>query len=77
MTKATKELLDELHGALTDELLKRIKSGEAKPADLNAARQLLKDNGIEALATPDTSLGKLAEVLPFSDEEDEGDYAIN
>jgi hypothetical protein len=78
MSKATKDLLDQLHGALAEELIKRIQDGDAKPADLNAARQFLKDNGIEAVATPDSNLGKLAQVLPFSDEhEDEGDYAVN
>lgn len=77
MSKATKDLLDQLHGALAKELLDRINSGEAKPADLNAARQFLKDNGIEALTLPGSPLGKLAEALPFSDDDEESDYAVN
>ena len=45
-----KEKFDELHGLLAQELINRIKTGEAKPADLSVARQFLKDNGIDAIA---------------------------
>ena len=40
------ELLQNLHTVLIENLLDKVKSGEAKPGDLNVARQLLKDNGI-------------------------------
>lgn len=49
---ALRKLLESLHLALTKEMLERIKSGEAAPADLNAARQLLKDNDITVGAAP-------------------------
>ena len=45
------KLLETLHTVLIRELLGRIESGEAKPGDLNVARQLLKDNGIECIPT--------------------------
>ena len=56
--------LQTLHIRLTEELLQRIESGEAKPADLNVARQLLKDNGIEAIPVDDSPLKKLLDTLP-------------
>ena len=56
--------LQTLHIRLTEELLQRIESGEAKPADLNVARQLLKDNGIEAIPVDDSPLKKLLYTLP-------------
>jgi hypothetical protein len=50
-------------------LLQRILSGDATAADLNVARQLLKDNGISCIATGKNPLGQLgAKVindLPF------------
>lgn len=72
MNKAPNDFLNALHGELAKELMKRIKEGTATPADLNAARQFLKDNGIEARATPTNPLGQLAGValdkLPFPQE---------
>ena len=71
------EQTDKLHGMqnlLIDEFIRRIQSGEATPSDLNAARQLLKDNGIHAQLKNDNPLLKLVEKLPF---EDVTDRAIN
>lgn len=68
--KATIATLEELHNAVAKELLKRIKSAEAKPADFAAAIKFLKDNGIEAIAAPGTPLGNLAADLPFPTEDD-------
>ncbi len=72
MTATTADLQNML-GDLVALLHKRIGSGEATAADLNVARQTLKDNGITAPALPGTPMGKLAEafaargsvVLPF------------
>ena len=64
-----KETLEVLHTGLADELLQRIKSGEATSADLSVARQFLKDNGIDAYATPDSPLGELITQLPFVDDD--------
>lgn len=63
-------LLEELHMEVAKDLLKRVKSGEATPGEINAALKMLKDNGIEAIPTPENPLGQLAEQLPtFTDEE--------
>lgn len=65
MGRATEELLSKLHGAVATELLRRVETGEASPADIAQAVKLLKDNGIEVIVTPTNPLGKLAGVLPF------------
>ena len=71
-TRASEEILGKLHEAVTLDLLRRIESGEASPAELNAAIKLLQNNGIEAIAIDESPLGKLVDSLPtFNDEEDE------
>ena len=59
------EKLKELHEVLATELLKRVKDPGAKSADLNVARQFLKDNNIDAVPVEDSPLRKLIEELPF------------
>ena len=66
-------LLKSLQSSLIATLLDKIKSGEAKPADLAVARQLLKDNGIDSTPEKDPGLGDLAGKVPFG--VDQGDYA--
>lgn len=61
------EKLKELHGLLAEELLKRVKDPDAKSADLNVARQFLKDNNIDAVPTEDSPLKKLIDELPFDE----------
>lgn len=63
------EKLKELHEVLATELLKRVKDPDAKSADLNVARQFLKDNNVDAVPTGDNPLQKLMEELPFDDKE--------
>tara|TARA_R100001463_G_C3419805_1_gene210138 strand:- start:171 stop:380 length:210 start_codon:yes stop_codon:yes gene_type:complete len=60
-----KKLLENLHDRLAEDLLERINSGEASSAELNVARQFLKDNGIDANLQNDTPLINLAKTLPF------------
>ena len=48
MSDPKADKLNILQDLLIDEFIERIKSGEAQASDLNAARQLLKDNGIHA-----------------------------
>ena len=67
-----KELLQELHRQTIKTLLERVKSGEAKAADLAVARQLLKDNGIDSTPEKDPDLGSLAKHVPF--QADVGDF---
>ena len=69
MTKL-ETLLSQLHEELAASLLERIQSGEAKPADLNVARQFLKDNGIDSVPTDDSKLSELQEVYPFEEDDE-------
>jgi hypothetical protein len=64
------EKLNILQDMLIDEFIERIKSGEAQASDLNAARQLLKDNGVHASLKADNPMAELIKVLPFQDETD-------
>ena len=61
------EQLKDLQTLLITEFISRIESGEAAPSDLNAARQLLKDNGIHAGLSKDNPLENLAKILPFDE----------
>ena len=73
MTKlSSQDILEALHSSLATELSQRIKSGEATAADLSVARQLLKDNGIDAFATNDSPLQQLVDSLPFDTEVPDG-----
>lgn len=62
--------LEGLQDLLIDEFIEKIKEGEAPPALLNAARQLLKDNNITAAVTKDSPLQNLVSLLPFEDPTD-------
>ena len=61
--------MEGLQDLLIDEFIQQIKSGESSPAMLNAARQMLKDNGIYAAVTKSSPLGELVNLLPFRDED--------
>lgn len=64
------DIFAKLHEALGSDLLTKVQSGEATAAELNVARQFLKDNGIDGVPTKENPLGKLAASLPsFEDEE--------
>lgn len=65
------ELLKLLHEGVGRALLERIQSGEANAADLNVARQFLKDNGIDASLRSSEPLLNLAKVMPFDPDEEE------
>lgn len=62
--------LNDLHEALAQELLQRIKSGEAKAPDLAVAAKFLKDNEITAVPANNNALSQLLESMPFPTEED-------
>jgi hypothetical protein len=66
----TRELLGELLVHSVRKLLERIKTGEATAADLNVARQFLKDNSIDALPTKSNGLKELHSSLPFQTSEE-------
>tara|TARA_E500000178_G_C16805876_1_gene654639 strand:+ start:319 stop:537 length:219 start_codon:yes stop_codon:yes gene_type:complete len=59
--------LRELHAILAEKLLEKIKDPDAKSADLNVARQFLRDNGIDAVPTDDSPLQKLIDEMPFNE----------
>ena len=67
--KATEDMFHDLHNIVTQELLNRIKSGEATTADLKAACDWLTKNDISGVATEGSSLDKLASILPTIDPE--------
>lgn len=67
--KATEDMFNELHNIVTQELLNRIKSGEASTADLKAACDWLSKNDISGVAYDGTPLEKLATILPKVDPE--------
>jgi hypothetical protein len=67
--KATEDMFNELHNIVTQELLNRIKSGEASTADLKAACDWLSKNDISGVAMNGNPLDKLASVMPKVDPE--------
>ncbi len=66
------KLMNQIHEALAEELLSRVKSGEATASDLSVVRQFLKDNGIDSVPKKGSPLERLSQNLPFTEtEEDE------
>mgnify|MGYP003639675298 CR=1 FL=1 len=61
------EIAEKLHLALGEDLLGRVLGGQASPAELNVARQYLKDNGIDSVSFKESPLTKLADILPFGE----------
>lgn len=73
MSEGVDKILADLHGLLAKELLDKLESGDYCPADLNVARQFLKDNSISSadLMNKGSSLQKLADLVPFHDPEED------
>ena len=67
--KATEDMFNDLHNMVTQELLNRIKSGEASTADLKAACDWLAKNDISGVAYDGNPLDKLASIMPKVDPE--------
>ena len=67
MAKATEEKFNELHNLITEDFLKRVRSGEATTQDLKAACDWLKINDITGVAYEGNPLDKLANVIPKVD----------
>ena len=63
------EKLNSLFDAVADELLTKIKTGEAKPADLAVAVKFLKDNNISCLPVDGNPLSELMNSMPFLNED--------
>ena len=69
MAKATEQQFNELHNLVTNEFLKRVKSGEASTQDLKAAGDWLKINDISGVAYDGNPLDKLNRIMPKVDPE--------
>ena len=69
MAKAAEEKFNELHNLITEDFLKRVRSGEATTQDLKAACDWLKTNDITGVAMEGNPLEKLASVMPKIDPE--------
>lgn len=69
-----REQLEQLQVLLCDTYKDSIEemkeTGDYNAALLNGARQLLKDNDVVSITEQGTPLGNLAEVLPFSEDEE-------
>ncbi len=68
MDISLEQTLATLHTAVAQELLDRVRSGEAKPADMSNAIKFLKDNNIDAMPVQGSPLDGLLGALPFNTE---------
>ena len=67
--KATEDKFNELHNLVTEDFLRRVRSGEATTQDLKAACDWLKTNDITGVAYEGSPLDKLNKILPKVDPE--------
>ena len=67
MNKAAEDKFNELHNLVTEDFLKRVRSGEATTQDLKAACDWLKTNDITGVATDGSALDKLSKLMPKVD----------
>ena len=67
--KATEDKFNELHNLVTEDFLRRVRSGEASTQDLKAACDWLKTNDITGIAYDGSPLDKLNKILPKVDPE--------
>ena len=65
--KATEESFNELHYLVTEDFLRRIRSGKATVQDLKAACDWLKTNDITGVAYEGSPLDKLNKIIPTVD----------
>nr|WP_250808780.1 hypothetical protein [Neorhizobium tomejilense] len=68
------KILSELHSEMAKKLLEKVRSGEVTAAELNVARQFLKDNNIDAVPKKDSPLANLVDELPFTEDGDQPLY---
>lgn len=69
--KATPDLLNQLHGLVAQDLIDKIKSGDATAQELSAAIKFLKDNHVEGDIQNNPQLKELTNTIfpDFQDEE--------
>ena len=63
MAKAEEAKFNELHNLVTEDFLKRVKSGKATTQDLKAACEWLKTNDITGVAYEGNPLDKLSKIM--------------
>ena len=69
--RTDRSTLDLLQGLLASSLIQKLKDGTATAADLNVARQLLKDNNVSVLPMESSKdVQELASQLPFTGHEE-------
>lgn len=70
--KASEALLGELHGVLAKTWAKKLKEAPEtlSPAELNAIRQFLKDNGISCDPSNNQDIKDMVDALPDFDKEE-------
>lgn len=68
--RAKDEVLGELHIAVAEDLLAKIKEGTATPAEINAAIKFLANNHIEVNTVAGSPTERLANALPHFDDDD-------
>ena len=59
------EKLRRLWDLTVDSLIARLESGEASSQDINVARQVLRDHGVNVEDVSDSPIADLSRVLPF------------
>tara|TARA_B100000427_G_C15395001_1_gene545063 strand:- start:295 stop:552 length:258 start_codon:yes stop_codon:yes gene_type:complete len=64
LKKATEEKFNELHNLVTEDFLRRVRSGEASTQDLKAACDWLRANDITGVAYEGNPLDKLNRIMP-------------
>jgi len=62
-----KTVLDKLHSDIAQDLLDRVKSGEATAAELGIAVKFLKDNNVTVDIEDSEPVLNLAKALPFTE----------
>ena len=67
-------ILSTLHEEMAKKLLDKVRSGEVTAAELNVARQFLKDNNIDSVPKEGTPIANLATELSFTGEDDRPSY---
>lgn len=70
MGRANEEAFDELHGLVTNELINRIRNGEATTQDLKAAADWLAKNNITGVPVVGSPLASLFASMPELELED-------
>tara|TARA_R110002020_G_scaffold103952_1_gene243562 strand:+ start:645 stop:851 length:207 start_codon:yes stop_codon:yes gene_type:complete len=59
------EKLSRLWDLTVDQLITRLESGEASSQDINVARQMLRDHGVNVEDVGESPIADLSNILPF------------